>query len=88
MKALIETKNRRTERVFLVGVELKARDPWEVQESLAELEQLATTAGAEVMAVLEELHEAGRTIVLITHEHDVAALADRQIHVRDGRILA
>ncbi len=49
---------------------------------------LDTTAGAEVMAVLEELHEAGRTIVLITHEHDVAALADRQVHVRDGRIVA
>ena len=49
MKALIETINRRTERVFLVGVELKARQSWEVRDSLAELTQLATTAGAVVV---------------------------------------
>jgi len=49
---------------------------------------LDTASGAEVLAVLRELHSAGRTVVLITHEHDVAALSDRQIHVRDGRIQA
>jgi len=50
LKALIETRNRRTERVFLVGVELKARtNGWVTRDSLEELSELATTAGAEVI---------------------------------------
>jgi len=49
LKALIETRNTRSERVFLVGVELKASDATEVRESLAELGELAATAGAEII---------------------------------------
>jgi len=49
LKALIETRNRRTERVFLVGVELKSRNGWDTHDSLEELSELATTAGAEVI---------------------------------------
>jgi ABC-type lipoprotein export system ATPase subunit len=49
---------------------------------------LDSHAGAEVIALLRELHRAGRTIVLITHDADVASSADRQIHLRDGRIAA
>lgn len=49
MKALIETATKRTERVFLIGVELKGRDTWEVQDSLDELAELAATAGAQVL---------------------------------------
>lgn len=49
MKALVETANHRTERVFLVGVELKSHPAWEVRDSLEELAQLSTTAGAEVL---------------------------------------
>jgi GTP-binding protein HflX len=49
LKALIETANKKTERVFLIGVELKARSRWDVQESLEELRELAATAGAEVV---------------------------------------
>jgi GTP-binding protein HflX len=48
LKALIETSRKRTERVFLVGVELKSRSAADVRESLAELAELAQTAGAEV----------------------------------------
>jgi GTP-binding protein HflX len=48
LKALIETRNRKTERVYLVGVELKARHSWELRDSLEELSELATTAGADV----------------------------------------
>ncbi|HTD65122.1 MAG TPA: GTPase HflX [Candidatus Limnocylindria bacterium] len=48
MKALIETANRRTERVFLIGVELKDRSTWEVRDSLEELSELAQTAGGVV----------------------------------------
>jgi GTPase len=49
LKALIETRNTRTERVFLVGVELKSRNGWESRESLQELAELAATAGGEVV---------------------------------------
>ena len=48
MKALIETRNTRPERVFLVGVELKSRNGADVRELLAELAELAQTAGAEI----------------------------------------
>ena len=49
MKALIETRNRRTERVFLVGVELKSRESWEIRDSLDELGELAASAGGQVV---------------------------------------
>ena len=49
---------------------------------------LDSRSGADVMTLFRELHAAGRTIVLITHDSDVAASADRQIHLRDGRIAA
>ncbi|MEI9963251.1 MAG: GTPase HflX [Limisphaerales bacterium] len=48
LKAL-STSNKRTERVFLVGVELKSRADVDTHESLAELGELATTAGGEVI---------------------------------------
>jgi putative ABC transport system ATP-binding protein len=38
------------------------------------------------MGVFERLYESGNTIVLVTHEHDIAAHAHRIIHVRDGKI--
>jgi GTP-binding protein HflX len=49
LKALIETSRKAPERVFLVGVELKERTTWDVQDSMAELEELASTAGGEVV---------------------------------------
>ena len=49
---------------------------------------LDSHAGDEVIALFRELHDAGRTIVLITHDADVATVADRQVHLRDGRIVA
>jgi putative ABC transport system ATP-binding protein len=47
---------------------------------------LDTASTREVMAIFERLSEEGRTIILITHEPDVAAHADRVIHLSDGRI--
>jgi putative ABC transport system ATP-binding protein len=45
---------------------------------------LDSVAGAEVLEILSELHRSGRTVVLITHDADVAAVAPRLVHVRDG----
>jgi putative ABC transport system ATP-binding protein len=42
--------------------------------------------GIEIMSLFERLHQAGNTIVLVTHEADVAAHAYRAIHVRDGQV--
>jgi len=47
---------------------------------------LDTRSGREVIDVLRQLHATGRTIVLITHDPGVASVADRQVHIRDGRI--
>jgi putative ABC transport system ATP-binding protein len=47
---------------------------------------LDSATGVEIMNVFERLYEAGNTIVLVTHEHDIAAHAHRIIHLRDGRI--
>ncbi len=49
MKGLVDTINRETERVFLVGVQLKAEDAWCIDESLDELAELVTTAGGQVV---------------------------------------
>ena len=49
---------------------------------------LDSTSGAEVMALLAQLNAAGRTIVMITHDAEVASRARRQVHVRDGRLVA
>jgi GTPase len=48
LKALIETANRKTERVFLIGVELKSGSTWDTNDSLDELAELAQTAGGAV----------------------------------------
>ncbi|MBI3416942.1 MAG: GTPase HflX [Verrucomicrobia bacterium] len=45
----MSTATKKTERVFLVGLEFKTRTAWEVQDSLDELNQLAATAGGEVI---------------------------------------
>ena len=47
---------------------------------------LDSKTGLEIMTVFEKLHEAGNTIVLVTHEADVAAFAHRAIHIRDGQV--
>jgi putative ABC transport system ATP-binding protein len=47
---------------------------------------LDSATGEEIMKVLDRLHDAGNTIVLVTHEHDIAAHALRILHIRDGKI--
>ena len=47
---------------------------------------LDTATGEEIMNLFDRLHQAGNTIVLVTHERDIAARAHRFIHIRDGKI--
>ena len=47
---------------------------------------LDTATGNEIMALFERLYQQGNTIVLVTHEHDIAMHAHRIIHVRDGKV--
>jgi len=48
---------------------------------------LDTQASQEIVDILHELHERGRTIVMITHESDLAAQAQRIVRLRDGRVV-
>ncbi len=47
---------------------------------------LDSKTGNEIMALFDRLHAAGNTIILVTHEADIAAYARRAIHLRDGQI--
>jgi putative ABC transport system ATP-binding protein len=47
---------------------------------------LDTRSGEEIMNLLSELHQAGSTIVMVTHDDDIAAYAERIIRLRDGQI--
>ena len=47
---------------------------------------LDSKTGDDIIALFHELHRAGNTIVLITHNEDVARLAQRRIHIMDGRV--
>jgi putative ABC transport system ATP-binding protein len=47
---------------------------------------LDSTTGEEIMRVFEKLHADGNTIILVTHEHDIAEHAHRVLKIRDGRV--
>ena len=47
---------------------------------------LDSKTGSEIMGVFDRLHANGNTIVLVTHEPDIAAFAHRAIHIRDGQV--
>ena len=47
---------------------------------------LDSQTGAEIMALIDRLHQQGNTIILVTHEHDIAQRAHRIIFIRDGKV--
>ena len=47
---------------------------------------LDSATGEEIMALFKTLHVNGQTIVLVTHEHDIAEHARRQVHLKDGKV--
>ena len=49
---------------------------------------LDSTSGEEVMKIFKELHRNGRTLVLVTHDTEIARQSDRIIEMKDGRIVA
>jgi len=49
---------------------------------------LDSKTGVEIMALFDELHGKGNTIVLVTHEPDIAEYAHRVVHIRDGKIFS
>jgi len=49
---------------------------------------LDTATGEEILALFDELHRAGNTVIVVTHEADVAARAARTLRVLDGRIVS
>jgi len=49
---------------------------------------LDSQTGLEIMALFDRLHQQGNTIVLVTHEHDIAEYAHRVIHIRDGQVFS
>ena len=55
-------------------------------ERIAATGALDTATSYDIMNLFEKLHEEGNTIILVTHEHDIAARARRIISIRDGLI--
>ena len=47
---------------------------------------LDSKSAADVMSLIGEVHASGQTVVLVTHDPDIAAHATRQVRLRDGRI--
>src|SRR5207245_507306 len=82
LKALIETRNTRTERVFLVGVDLKSRNGWQTRDSLEELAELAATAGGDVVGEgLQKLDSPNAATFIGKGKADEFAATCRQLRV-------
>jgi putative ABC transport system ATP-binding protein len=49
---------------------------------------LDTVTGSSILALLHELHEEGNTIIVVTHDRDIAGSMDRRVELRDGQVVA
>jgi putative ABC transport system ATP-binding protein len=49
---------------------------------------LDSVTGGQILQLLQQLNARGATIIVITHDHELAARLDRQVHVRDGLIVS
>ncbi|MBF0607483.1 MAG: ABC transporter ATP-binding protein [Magnetococcales bacterium] len=49
--------------------------------------QLDSTTAREIMAIIKALHHSGKTIVLVTHDRDIAAYADKVLTIKDGQLV-
>lgn len=49
---------------------------------------LDSATGTAILDLIRELHSQGATIVVITHDHDVAAAMDRRVEIRDGKVIS
>ncbi len=49
--------------------------------------QLDSTTAGEIMAIIKALHHSGKTIVLVTHDRDIAAYADKVLTIKDGQLV-
>ena len=47
---------------------------------------LDSKTSEEILALFEQLYDEGQTIILVTHEHDIATHARRQVHLKDGQV--
>lgn len=47
---------------------------------------LDSKSGAEILGILDDLHERGKTLIVVTHDENIAEKAERTIHLKDGRI--
>ena len=47
---------------------------------------LDSRSAADVLALIDEVHAGGQTVVLVTHDNDIAARAPRQVKLRDGKV--
>ena len=48
---------------------------------------LDTKSSREIMSILKKLNSEGKTLIVVTHDHEIASWADRTIRLRDGRII-